>query len=130
MMILKSRLKKPKRKCRALKSNLRKKKPMLFATSAAEIWLSRSADSANSLLARVIPSVRIQNRLFSKQRRNAPIAAVMLSKRKQSAEHHSTAARIIPTATLWHGIFRQTKFARSAANHCSKRKATFFTALI
>ena len=52
------------------------------------------------LLARVIPSVRIQNRLFSKQRRNAPIAAVMLSKRKQSAEHHSTAARIIPTATL------------------------------
>ena len=65
MMILKSLLKKLKRKCRALKIKLRKKKQTKFAKSAAEIWLSKSADSANFLLAPAIRNVKIQSHLFS-----------------------------------------------------------------
>lgn len=93
-------LEQAKKDMQGVKIKLRKRKQTKFAKNAAGIWLSRLADSENSLPVPVIPNVKIQSLLFIKQKRNALNAAAMLLKRKQKEVHPSMAAQTIRIVTL------------------------------
>ena len=76
--------------------SLKRIKPTFPVKNAAVTWLSRSADSVNSLLVPVIPTVRAQSLTLSIQRVNVPYAAVRLSARSQERVTPSSAAEITP----------------------------------